>query len=135
MKLKTKKEMARQGNCALHLVIEPDSWGTLNKQSHCTKTTHYRVIQSLGPPYWAKLAIAYEKLRIAFSNTTYLKIIWRVWCLFGYLVTHFGSKRKNVHFGLVFPLFSAKNAPEIDQIMMSRKNFVFDSKLSIKVVK
>ena len=36
------------------------------------------MIQTLGPPYPAILAIAYEKLGIAFSNTIYLKIIWRL---------------------------------------------------------
>ena len=38
----------------------------------------YRVIQSSDPPSRAEIESLYEKLSNAFSNTIYLKIIWRV---------------------------------------------------------
>ena len=81
----------------------------------------YRVIQILGPPYRAKLAIAYKKLRIVFSNTTYLKIIWRVLRFSAHPMTHFLKKGKYVYFGPFFANFCPKMAPKMDQILNAEK--------------
>ena len=55
-----------------------------NRFSHCAffsvHLRKYRLIKSPAPPYPAKRKNAPEKLSIAFSNTTYLNIIWRVSC-------------------------------------------------------
>ena len=61
----------RFGGCRCSKCPVPGSLYSFKEQKQYDKIQGllYRVIQNLGPPYRAKLAIAYEKLDIAFSNT------------------------------------------------------------------
>ena len=76
----------------------------------------YRVIKSPDPPYPAEMKNVPGKLSIAFSNTTYLNIIWR-FLVFQHLpMIHFSGKSKKVHFSPIFPQKWPINCLEISKI-------------------
>ena len=65
----------------------------------------YRVIQNKGPPYLGEIRNIQWKLRIAFSNTIYLTIIWSFLGLQHLPRTRFLGKPKKVNF---YPIFTQK---------------------------
>ena len=65
------------------------------------------MIQNSVPPYLAEMRNVPWKLRIAFSNTIYLKIICRLsWCTTEYLPLNDSlSKMSSIHFRTFFDVF------------------------------
>ena len=68
----------------------------------CLSWNMYRVIKSPAPPYLAKMKNFPGKLSIAFSNTTYLNIIWSFLGFQHLPMTHFSGKSKKSPFSPYF---------------------------------